>query len=248
MNLRLPDGTLILPAAAFAVAVAGAVPGLYLNSIPRAARVAIPFSGGILLGVSLFGLLPELAGEIGWLRGLPVFAAGYLLLLLLDRYVFAVCPSCSHDHNHSDCSSALHGFTVPLVFAASAHAFLDGWGLVGAEHGVSAGVRIAFPVAVMLHKIPEGLALGAILRASTRSRGTAFAWCVAVEAATLVGGAAGIRLTPHLGSAWTNYPLAVAGGCFLYLGYHAIHGKWRPAVTGIAGAAVLQQGARVLFG
>jgi zinc transporter ZupT len=248
LDIRLPDASLALPAAAFVVALGGAVPGLYLHSIPRAARAAIPFSGGILLGVSLFGLLPELAREMGWVRGLPIFAAGYFLLMLLDRYAFAVCPSCSHDHDHSDCSSALHGYTVPLVLAAAAHAFLDGWGLVGSENGVSAGVRIAFPVAVMLHKLPEGLALGAIFRASTNSRGVALGWCVVAEAATVLGGVAGLRLTPHLGSGWTNYPLAITGGCFLYLGYHAIHGKWRAGATGVAGAAILQQGARVLWG
>jgi zinc transporter ZupT len=248
LDIRLVDSSLALPAVAFAVAVGGAIPGLYLQSIPRGARAVIPFSGGILLGVSLFGLLPELAQEIGWVRGLPVFAAGYLLLMLLDRYVFAVCPSCSHDHNHSDCSSALHGYTVPLVLAAAAHAFLDGWGLVSVDNGASAGVRIAFPVAVMLHKLPEGLALGAIFRASTKSRGRALGWCVAAEAATVAGGLAGVRLTPLLGAGWTNYPLAIAGGAFLYLGYHAIHGKWRAGVTGVAGAAMLQQGARVLWG
>ena len=238
---------LLLPVIAFAVALAGAIPGLYLNSLPRAARTAIPFSGGILLGVSLFGLLPELAGEIGWLRGLPVFALGYLLVYLLDRYSFAVCPACSHDHNHNDCAQALHGFTVPLACAAAAHAFLDGWGLVSAQSGAGTGVRLAFPIAVLLHKFPEGLALGAILKASTKGRGAALAWCAVAESTTVLGGFAGLELTPRLGSAWTNYPLAVAGGCFLYLGYHAIHGRWKAAAGGIAGAAVLQQSARLLF-
>ncbi len=238
---------LLLPCIAFAVALVGAIPGLYLNSIPRAAQAAIPFSGGILLGVSLFGLLPELAGELGWLRGLPVFAVGYVALHILDRYSFAVCPSCKHDHNHNDCAQPLHGFTVPLACAAAAHAFLDGWGLVSAQSGVSSGVKLVFPIAVMIHKLPEGLALGAILKASTKSRAGALGWCAAAESATVLGGLAGLELTPHLGSAWTNYPLAIAGGAFLYLGYHAIHGRWKTAIGGMAGAAVIQQGARVLF-
>ncbi len=48
--------------------------------------------------------------------------------------------------------------------------------------------------------------------------------------------------------------LALAGGSFIYLGFHAIHGEWRrgvpafvPALTGAAGAAALQQGLRVFF-
>ena len=215
------------------------------SAFSRGARSVIPFSGGLLVAVALFGLLPELAREIGWIRGVPVFGAGYLLLFWLDRRF--------HGHAHLDVEEAPAGytgeFTVPLVLAASAHAFLDGWGLASA--GRSGAVGLVFPVAVMLHKAPEGLALGAIFRASTGSRGKAFGLCFVAEAATFAGGWAGIVLTPHLGSAWTNYPLAIAGGCFLYLGYHAVEGEWRryglravwvPTAIGLVGAAAVQSG------
>jgi len=218
-----------LPLLAFTLALAGALPGLYLSKVPRITRYVILLSGVLLLGVSLFGLLPELAQEIGWLRGVPVFAAGYLILLTIDRYTETVCPGCSHGHNHRDCESALHGFTVPLACAAAAHAFLDGWGLASVGPGASTGVRLAFPVAVLIHKMPEGLALGAILKSSTSSRAQAMAWAGAAESATLIGAFAGMALTPQLGTAWTNYPLALAGGCFLYLGYHALHIGWTRA-------------------
>jgi len=119
-----------------------------------------------------------------------------------------------------------------------------------------AGVRIALPMAVVLHKIPEGIALGAIMRAAVLSRPTALGLCVAAESATLLGGAAGLELAPRLGAAWISYPLAIAGGFFFYLGFHAVHGEWKrrgalpafmPALTGAAGAAALQQGVRVLL-
>jgi zinc transporter ZupT len=201
----------------------------------------IPFSGGLLAGVALCGLLPELAGEIGWLQGVPIFATGYLLLAWLDRRF--------HHHIHMDVEQGNNGYTLPLVLAASAHAFLDGWGLASTGHAEA--VSVAFPVAVMLHKAPEGLALGAIFRSTTGSRGKGFGLCFVAEAVTFLGGWAGAVLTPKLGSAWTNYPLAIAGGAFLYLGYHAVEGEWRafgsrsawgPALVGFVGAAVLQSG------
>lgn len=247
-----------LPVLAFAVALCGAVPGIALGRAPRQMRIVAPFSGGLLLGIALFGLLPELADEMGWMRGLPVYAAGYGLLLLVDRYLHAVCPSCAHSHHHEDCAASLHGFAGPLACAAAAHAFLDGWGLasVRAVPGAAEAVRLGFPVAVMLHKLPEGLALGAIFRASTKTRRGAMAWCALAESATLVGGWAGVALTPKLGSAWTNYPLALAGGCFLYLGYHAVHGEWRrggvgamvAGAAGVAAAAVVQRGVGMMLG
>jgi zinc transporter ZupT len=230
---------------AFAVALAGAYGGLWMSALPAGARLVIPFSGGLLVGVALFGLLPELVREIGWLRGVPVFTAGYLMLAWLDRRF--------HGHAHVDVEEEHHGytgdFTVPLVLAASVHAFLDGWGLASA--GRTDGVGLVFPVAVMLHKAPEGLALGAIFRLATGSRSKAFGLCFLAEFTTFVGGWAGAVLTPKLGSAWTNYPLAVAGGAFLYLGYHAVDGEWKraglravwlPAAFGFAGAAIVQSG------
>jgi len=236
---------------AFGVASAGAFAGLWIHKLPKAARAVIPFSGGLLVGVALFGLLPELASEIGWLRGLPVFGAGYFLLMWLDRRF--------HGHVVSDGGMSVQGFNwdfaIPLLIAASLHAFLDGWGLESAGTGTSEAVRVTFPIAVVLHKAPEGLALGAIFLAALRSRWKSIACCLLAEAATFAGGWAGSALTPHLGSAWTNYPLALAGGCFLYLGYHAIESEWRrlgpraafpPAVIGFAGAAAIQTGVRWL--
>ena len=53
---------------------------------------------------------------------------------------------------------------------------------------------------------------------------------------------------------WVSYPLAIAGGTFLFLGVHAVHSDWKrrgarpafiPAIAGAAGAALLQQGLRM---
>jgi zinc transporter ZupT len=237
--LSFPEFNLL--GAAFAVAMAGAFGGLWMSALPAGARRVIPFSGGLLVGVALCGLLPELAGDIGWLKGVPVFAAGYGLLAWLDRRF--------HHHIHMDVEKANDGYTLPLLLAASAHSFLDGWGLASTGH--SEGVSVVFPIAVMLHKAPEGLALGALFRSATGSRGMGLGLCLLAEAVTFLGGWAGTVLTPKLGSAWTNYPLAIAGGAFLFLGYHAVEGEWRvsgirsawmPAMIGFLAATALQLG------
>ena len=61
-------------------------------------------------------------------------------------------------------------------------------------------------------KLPEGIALGGILRASMRSRTAAMGWCALAEGATLVGGALGLAMAPHLGTRWITYPLGVTAG------------------------------------
>jgi len=234
----------------------GAVLGLWLTNAQRRARVVVPFSAGVLLGVAAFGLLPELALEAGWAASLSLSVVGYGLLIAIDRYAYPICPTCAHDHDHHSCATELHGLAVPLIGAAALHSFLDGWSVATAQFAVPLGLRVAVPLAVALHKVPEGIALGGILRAAMNSRSTALGWSVIAEGTTLVGGAAGLLMAPHLGTRWILYPLGLTAGWILYLGFHALHSEWKlrgaapafvPALTGVAGAAVLQRGAEALF-
>jgi len=216
----------------------------------------VPLSAGVLLGVGVFGLLPELISELGWVLSLGLSGAGYLLLLTINRFAYSVCPTCSHDHDHNACETELHGFAAPLLGAAALHSFLDGWSIATVQLAAPLGLRIAVPLAVALHKLPEGIALGGILRASLKGKGRAFALCALAEGATLVGGILGLAMSGSLGTRWITYPLGVTAGWIIYLGYHAIHEEWRrrgarpafvSALTGMAGAAVIQRGAEALF-
>ncbi len=243
-------------AGATALALLSALLSLWLTTARERARIVVPFSAGLLLGVAIFGLFPELVGAIGWLATLLAFASGYALLFAINRYGYPICPSCSPGHDHTACAAVLHGFAPPLVAATAVHSFLDGWSIATAQSATHSDLRFTVPLAVALHKIPEGIALGAILWASTRSRAAAFGWCALAESATLLGGFVGIFLVHGIGAEWPAYPLAVAGGIFLYLGFHAVHQEVRrcgvgfglmPALTGAAGAAALQQGVRALL-
>ena len=82
----------------------------------------------------------------------------------------------------------------------------------------------------------------------------AVGWAVVAEGATLVGGALGLALGPHLGSEWVTYPLGVAAGWLFYLGYHAVHEEskrrgvraaFAGATAGVAGAAMVLRGMEV---
>ena len=251
-----PTPGITAPILATAIGLAGAALGLWLTGLRHKARVVLPFSAGVLLGVAVFGLVPELAAEMGWATSLLLFAAGYGLLILINRFAYPVCPTCAHDHDHNACSTALHGFAGPLIAAAALHSFLDGWSVATVQLTVPLGLRVAVPLAVALHKVPEGIALGGILRAAVRSRGAALVWCIVAEGATLIGGVVGLTLAPHLGTNWILYPLGVTAGWLFYLGSHAVHEEWKrrgaapaftSAVGGIAGAALIQRGAEVLL-
>ncbi len=240
---------------ATAIGLGGAILGLWLTGLRRRAAVVVPLSAGVLLGVAVFGLIPELATDAGWAVTLLLFAGGYGLLLAINRYAWPVCPTCAHSHDHNACSTELHGFGGPLVAAAALHSFLDGWSVVCVQQA-PLGLRVAVPLAIALHKLPEGIALGGILRAAVKSRSMALLWCALAEGATLAGGVTGLWLAPHLGTGWTLYPLGLTAGWLFYLGYHAVHEEWKrrgagpaflSALTGAAGAAAIQRGAEALF-
>jgi zinc transporter ZupT len=244
------------PALATAVGLLGAVLGIWLTGLRERARAVLPFSAGVLIGVALFGLVPELASEMGWGLSVGLFLAGYGALLLINRYVYRVCPTCAHDHDHNSCATELHGFAAPLIAAAAVHSFLDGWSITTVQLMVPLGLRVAVPLAVALHKFPEGLALGGIVRASVPRRGAALGWAVVAEGATLAGGVFGSVMGPHLGTEWITYPLGVAAGWLFYLGYHAVHEEWRRvgarrvlgwALAGVVGSAGIQRGAEWLL-
>lgn len=210
-------------------------------------RKMVPFGGGILVGVAIFWVLPEMAEFLQWASALLWIAAGVALLWGVDKYIYPVCPACSHSHDHDHCSTQLHGFAPPLLLAVALHAALDGWS-VATVNG-SATLATPLVMAIAIHKIPEGLALGVIVRAALDSRVSALGWCALAEMATLAGALLESALAPHLSAYALHALLAIAGGSFLYLGGHAVHGEWKrgglgaafgPGIAGIAGPSVIR--------
>ncbi len=237
--------------AAALIALAGAAAGLRLTLAPAWARRLVPFSAGLLSGLVLFGILPELARDNGWLGGVGFVASGAAVLWVVGRWIYPVCPACSHTHDHTICPATLHGFAAPLLAAAGIHAFLDGVGISASTHPHAGGLGHAVLLGVGFHKLLEGIALGVILHAALGSRGAALAWCTVVEAATPLGAAVESELSLRLGLTGVSLALGLAGGSFLYLAYHALHADWQrrgasavvlPGLLGMAGAAALQRG------
>ena len=232
------------------VTLAGAFTGVRLAT-PSRSRNVLPFSGGLLVGIALFWIVPEIAADHGWMTASAGLAAGFGLLWLIDRYVYAVCPTCSHTHEHSGCSRELHGFAAPLLIAAGLHSFFDGWSLAASQQKGFEHLRLAFLAGIGVHKLPEGLALGALLVAALGSAAKAMSGAVAAQAMMLIGGALAMIFAPRMNADWTAGFLAVAAGAFVYLGYHAIDTEYQrrgaatavmPALTGAVGAAALRFG------
>ena len=229
----------------------GAWAGIRLAATPSLSQRALPFSGGLLVGIALFWILPEIASLHGWAPGCAGVAAGFGLLWLVNRYVHPVCPACTHTHDHSGCIETLHGFGAPLLIAASVHSLFDGWSLAASQEPGFETVRFAFLAGIGFHKLPEGLALGALLIAAFGTRWKAMLGAAGAQSMMLVGGALALILGPYMSKDWTALLLSLAAGAFVYLGYHAIDSQYQrrrnvipvvSALTGAVGAAALRLG------
>ncbi len=208
----------------FAVlALAATLAGVAISGVPEFSRRILPFSGAMLLLISFLWVLPELAEDLGWFTGLAFMMIGFMLLWLIDKHVYPVCPSCSHTHDHDSCVTRLHGFAGPLLAATAIHSTFDGWALAAAHAAVRQGIWAG----VLVHKIPECLVFGIILRAAMKSRRNALIAAILAQSATLLGAVLEIQLAPHIGPYFILVLLAIAGGTFLYLGFHAVHGEWK---------------------
>lgn len=227
----------------------GVFAGVYLAAMRTLSRALVAFSGGLLMGVSIFWIAPDLAGFLGWAASAAWIAAGFGALWITNRYIHPVCPSCSHTHDHDLCSTRLHGFAGPMLTAAGVHSFFDGWILAAGSGDPSRELAAAVVLGIAAHKLPEGLALGTIVRASVGASRPALLSLIGIQLLTVAGAAAALVAAPWLGVGWAHVLLALAAGSFLFLGYHAIHSEYKrggavpafmPALTGVAGSSVVR--------
>jgi zinc transporter ZupT len=115
-----------------------------------------------------------------------------------------------------------------MMIALAIHCTVDGLALAaGHEEQAVTGHRLDLPMtfAICVHKVPEGLALGALLLGAAFGK-TRTLWLVAaVESTTILGGVLGWFILKDVSEVWMALALAHAAGGFLYLAAHAMIGE-----------------------
>lgn len=171
----------------------------------RALDNMVALSAGFMVSVALLDLAPDaikLHGESGAL----VILIGYLLVHLTQH---TLAP-------HFHFGEEVHHVTKLVSFSALAglmlHTFVDGVA-IASSFGVSHALGLLVFVAILLHKLPEGLAISSLFLASGESKGAALAASGALAASSLVG-ALLTQEVPIL----QQYGLPLAAGVTLYVG------------------------------
>ncbi|MDB6029509.1 MAG: zinc/iron permease, partial [Verrucomicrobiales bacterium] len=205
--------------------------GLMGASFARSHRrlcALISFGAGTLLGVMVFGILPEGFAVLNWWQLALALASGYGLFFFVTKYIFHVCPACAASHFDEAMTHRFHQIARAMMIALAIHCTMDGLAIAaGHEEQAVAGKIASFSIVtgICVHKIPEGLALGALLLGAGFSRRAILFRVIAVESTTVLGGLVGGFFFSNASDFWITIAVVHAGGGFLYLAAHAVLGE-----------------------
>ncbi|HEY7795920.1 MAG TPA: ZIP family metal transporter [Gaiellaceae bacterium] len=171
---------------------------------------AIALTGGVVVAVALFDVLPESIDAVGDPQRVGfLVGAGFVFFFVAERALVL---------HHRDEPEQIHAHArVGALGAAglSLHSFIDGLG-IGLAFGLSTETGLLVFAAVVAHDFADGLnTVGFVLR-QTGERAQALRWLAIDAVAPLAGAIVGSALSiseENLGSL-----LALYAGFFLYMG------------------------------
>jgi len=209
--------------------------GLFALRLRENVGTLIALSGGVVVGVAFFDVLPEAfenlgnAQHVGWLAGL-----GFLIFFVAARALVL--------HHRDDTEHARAHARIGAYGAAALclHSFVDGLGIAFAFHVNNTTGFLVF-LAVVSHDFADGLnTVGFIIRQSN-DRAAALRWLIADSLAPLLGATVGAAIT--ISGESLGVLLSLYAGFFLSMGAtdllpeaHA-HPSWRRIALTVGGVA-----------
>ena len=202
--------------------------GLVALRMARELATAIALTGGVVVAVALFHVLPEAIEAVGDPHRVGLLVgAGFVSFFLVERALVL---------HHRDDTEQIHAHAqVGALGAAglSAHSFIDGLG-IGLAFGVSTETGVLVFLAVLAHDFADGLnTVGFVLRQSGDRR-RAIRWLAVDSLAPLLGAIVGTALSVSEES--LGQLLAVYAGFFLFMGATDLlpHAHEHPSVKRVA--------------
>jgi ZIP family zinc transporter len=218
------DVSLVQPAIATLFAFAGVGLGVALRRIAlHRLSLLVAASMGTLLAVTLFDVLPAAKQFLGWSTLLLACASGYLLLWIVGKYVYHVCPACAVNEFNEQAGQELAKTALMLMIALGLHCTMDGLGIVFGNE-LLGRPDTDLLLGISLHKVPEGLALTLLFLGAGFRRRKAILWAMGAESMTIVGGVIGSYLLSSISTFWLGLLFAQVGGGFFYMIASAVKG------------------------
>jgi ZIP family zinc transporter len=216
---------------ALALAMGGGLLGATVGTSHRRLCALISLGAGTLLGVTVFAILPQSIVNLSWWGVLLALGSGYLLFAVISKYVYHVCPACAASHFDEATTHRFSEIASAMMVALAIHCTADGIAIAAGREAHTenlAGGRVldlALVMAICVHKVPEGLALGALLLGAGLSKSGVIIRVAAVESTTVLGGIAGLFFLQRISPTWLDAVVAHVGGGFIFLAAHAVLGE-----------------------
>jgi zinc and cadmium transporter len=216
--------------ALLAALAGGALPTLFKLTHTRL-QAAVSFVAGLMLGLSLLGLLPHAIGELDSAqRATEWLLAGFLVMFFLQRFLpfhhhdveeGTPAEPCGHAHSLAERSARKLGW-VGVAIGLSLHSVFDGLAMAAAvatgASGHCGALGLGTALAVILHKPFGALAITTLMTASGTT-GPSRHWVNLGFALVTPLGAllffAGLAPWAHAHPAWLGSALAFCAGTFL---------------------------------
>jgi ZIP family zinc transporter len=209
--------------------------GLLALRLRDSIGMLIAASGGVVVGVAVFDVLPEAfdnlgnAQQVAWLVGVGflVFFVGARALVLHHR------DDDAHVHAHARVGAL-------GAAALSVHSFIDGLGIGFAFHVSNATGFVVF-LAVVSHDFADGLNTVSFVLRQSGDRRAALRWLAADALTPLLGATVGTLIS--IGGTGLGVMLSLYAGFFLSMGATDLlpeaheHPSWRRIALTVAGVA-----------
>ncbi len=218
-------------AATVAATFAGGALALRLaHSLPT----LIALTGGVVVAVALFDVLPEAfealgdPSEVGLLAGV-----GFLVFFLAERVLVL------HHRDDPEQARAHHQVGTLGALGLSAHSFVDGLG-IGLAFGLDTATGVLVFIAVISHDFADGLNTVSFVLNQSEDRAKAKRWLAIDAFAPLAGAIVGAAI--DVSDATLGTLLALYAGFFIYMGgtdllpeAHSEHASWSRVALTLAG-------------
>ena len=211
--------------------------GVVALRLHRELTTLIALTGGVVLGVAIFDVLPEAIEAVdNPTRVGTLVGAGFLIFFFAERLIVL--------HHRDEPEQARAHERVGAMGAAGLclHSFVDGLG-VGLAFGLDTTTGVLVLVAVLAHDFADGMNTVSFILSQSGDRRKAITWLSIDALAPLLGAIVGASLT--VSEQTLGYLLALYVGFFLFMGAtdllpeaHRHPSRLRVALTGAGFAAI----------
>jgi zinc transporter, ZIP family len=193
----------------------------------------IALTGGVVVAVALFDVLPEGIDQVGdTQRATALVAVGFLAFFFAERALVL------HHRDDPDQARAHHHVGILGALGLSVHSFIDGLGI-----GLDSTTGFLVFIAVISHDFADGLNTVSFVLSQSGDRKQAAKWLRIDAIAPLLGAIVGSLAS--VPDETLGYILCIYSGFFIYMGAtdllpeaHA-HASWRKVGLTASGFALI---------